>query len=395
MVKWSLNKPLFGEHMSFVIGPRQCGKTTATKDYLTHQGFAPGTHYFNWDDAKVTKAQRASPYWFEGLQEARLRVPIVFDEIHKRRLWKRYLKGAYDTYREQFFFIVTGSGRLDHYQRGGDSLAGRYDTYRLYPLTPGEIDGVAPQSALTVAKFLEATPVPAQLVTDYLALGGFPEPFLTGSEAKTRRWWDQYQQRVTEEDLRELTSLQSVDLARQILALLPERVASPLSLNSIREQVECSHATVDRYVRTLYQLFLCFDVPPYSKRVHRAVKKEKKLYFYHHPAVLDPGARLENSVALVLHKWCSGATERAEGQFTLHYIRDQDRREVDFLICDAGRPMMLFEVKTSDTQMTPALKHFSDAFKVPAIQVVATARTALKREHGAVIGLDRLSAVCG
>lgn len=49
----------------------------------------------------------------------------MLDEIHKYPRWKRFLKGLYDTSGARTDILVTGSGRLDVYQKGGDSLVGR------------------------------------------------------------------------------------------------------------------------------------------------------------------------------------------------------------------------------------------------------------------------------
>jgi predicted AAA+ superfamily ATPase len=47
---------------------------------------------------------------------------IVFDELHRMRRFKSWLKGFYDEFRDEAAVWVTGSGRLDLYQKGGDSL---------------------------------------------------------------------------------------------------------------------------------------------------------------------------------------------------------------------------------------------------------------------------------
>ena len=56
--------------------------------------------------------------------------------------WKIYLKGVYDRFKEEFLFLVSGSGRLDIYKKGGDSLAGRYYLFHLWPFTVAELGGV-------------------------------------------------------------------------------------------------------------------------------------------------------------------------------------------------------------------------------------------------------------
>ena len=388
---WALENPLFPNHMSFILGPRQTGKTTLAKNFIGNKV----ENYFNWDNRKIKNLYRNNPYFFETLQKPNEKIQLVFDEIHKMRKWKDYLKGAFDTYQQEFGFIITGSGRLDLFQKGGDSLAGRYDPYFLYPLTPGEIDGKFPKKLITTQAILSATPISESTLEHWEKTSGFPEPFFTGSEEKTKKWWEQYKIRVTEEDLRDLTKLESVDLMRDLLHLLPERISSPLSLNSLREDLQCSHSTVKRYIRSLSQLFFTFEVPPYYKRIHRAIKKEKKYYYFHHSAVRDPGAKFENMVALLLSKWCSSAREQALGNYELYFLRDQDRREVDFLITLEHTPHILIEAKLSDTQFGSSLTYYGEKLKIPMIQIVRTPDITIKRQGNAVCSIHQLASICG
>jgi uncharacterized protein len=378
--KWAFQDPLFPNHMSFILGPRQCGKTTLALDYLHSLGLSKSEHYFNWDRADVRQKFRSDLNWMSSLIKPGERPALVFDEIHKVRQWKRLLKGIYDQYREDFQFIVTGSGRLDHYQKGGDSLAGRYDPYQLFPFTPGEIAQSKVTSQLDIDDLMDAEFVSESLLKQWEVLGGFPEAFLSGKEQKASVWWKQYQVRVTEEDLKDLTRLESVDLMQQILQLLPHKVSAPLSLQSIREDVETSFATVKRYISTLNQLYMVFDVAPYSKKIHRAVKKEKKIYFYHHPAVQNEGARFENMIALILKRWISEQNEIANGNYELCYLRDQDRREVDFLITLNQKPYFLFEVKRTDTDLSPSLRYYTQKLGIPGLQIVRKTGLRIKKE---------------
>lgn len=113
--------------MIFLAGPRQCGKTTLAK--MIGKGFVNGL-YFNWDIATDKKRLVEDPYFFQQLVRHDESTPLVtLDEIHKYKDWKNYLKGAYDRFHDEFQFLVSGSGRLDLYQRGGDSLAGRYYSF--------------------------------------------------------------------------------------------------------------------------------------------------------------------------------------------------------------------------------------------------------------------------
>ena len=125
--------------MVFGSGPRQVGKTTLAKTILSKR---PG-RYFNWDIASDRKVLAKDPTFFEKecATSPGARALVVFDELHKYARWKNYLKGIYDALGERYTFMVTGSGRLDVYKRGGDSLLGRYIPLYLLPLTVAELAG--------------------------------------------------------------------------------------------------------------------------------------------------------------------------------------------------------------------------------------------------------------
>lgn len=133
LTEWALASPLFPNHMSFIVGPRQVGKTTLAKQWIRDQGFDQ-KHYLNFDQLTTRRSFTSENIIFDQLKmdhiartNQKKKSVLVLDEIHKMRNWKRSLKGVYDVFRDDFFFIVTGSGRLDAFQRGGDSLAGRFD----------------------------------------------------------------------------------------------------------------------------------------------------------------------------------------------------------------------------------------------------------------------------
>jgi len=57
------------------------------------------------------------------------------------------------------------------------------------------------------------------------------------------------------------------------------------------------------------------------------------------------GARFENLMASALLKAVQLWNDRGLGRFSLHFLRDKDRREVDFLVTRQDRPWMLVEAK--------------------------------------------------
>jgi hypothetical protein len=133
-----LKKPVSDDlksKMVFVGGPRQVGKTTFALTFLSEPS-EKHPAYLSWDDVSV-KA---------GLLKGELpggQKTVILDEIHKYARWRSLVKGFYDKNKSEMSFIVTGSARLDYYQKGGDSLQGRYHYYRLHPFSMAEINAEA------------------------------------------------------------------------------------------------------------------------------------------------------------------------------------------------------------------------------------------------------------
>lgn len=330
--------------MVFVGGPRQVGKTTLARAILGKSQ----TGYMNWDvddDRRRILEQKfpKSRIW-------------VFDEIQKYRRWRNLLKGLYDSRSATQQILVTGSARLDYYRFGGDSLQGRYHYLRLHPLSVAEL-GIDKSEDL------------ASLMT----LSGFPEPFLGGSEREARRWSNEYRTRLVREDLLSLEQVHDIGSLELLMARLPECVGSPLSINSLAEQLQVSHKTLTKWVAILERLYAVFVVLPFGSPKIKAVRKARKHYHFDWSLVPDPGARFENLVASHLLKWLD-FREDTEGYRTeLRYFRDVEGREVDFVAVEDGKPILLVECKSSNRDVSQALRYLKARFPdTDAWQVAAS-----------------------
>lgn len=322
------------QKMVFIGGPRQAGKTTLALDLLEaknkrHSG------YLNWDDPRVR------PKLLGGELPAGQKL-VVFDEIHKFPRWRNLVKGLYDSEGDHVSFLVTGSARLDHYRKGGDSLQGRYHYYRLHPFTIGE---------------LEASSSPSDLQA-LLQFGGFPEPLLAGNARLWRRWQRERISRVVYEDLRDLENVREIALVELLVEALPDRVGSPLSVRSLSEDLQVAHATVNRWLEILENLYLCFRISPFGAAKIRAVKKETKLYFWDWSQTPSPGARFENLVACHLLKYCHHIEDTQGYAMELRFMRDTDRREVDFVVLRDRQPEFAVECRTGERSPSPAIDYF-------------------------------------
>jgi predicted AAA+ superfamily ATPase len=358
--------------MVFLAGPRQVGKTTLA-DWIA-ETFRNHTS-INWDVAVDRARILQQPYSFAEMPRRDTSMPlVVFDEIHKYRGWKNYLKGVYDRFGREIRFLVTGSGRLDTYRRGGDSLAGRYLLFHLWPFTLAELAGRRvsfdrfrgdPLGITTSsADSLEATWRRLE------AFSGFPEPYVAAKPASYRRWSATYHRQVIGEDIRDLTGIRAIGDLETLFALVPGRVGSPLSITSLAEDLKVSYNTVKDWLDTFERFYAIFTIKPWARRVVRTIHKERKVYVFDCALVEDSAARFENLVALELFRAVELWNDLGLGRFSLHYIKNKDQEEVDFLVVEGSRPMLLVEAKRSDPQVAPALKKFQMQLGAPALQLL-------------------------
>jgi uncharacterized protein len=351
----------FADHlMAFVSGPRQCGKTTLGRLLLARRAVG---EYHNWDEIEFRRAWAKTP--LAVLPELRGRaIPlVVLDEIHKDRLWKRRLKGVYDTRSHEFDILVTGSARLNIYRRGSDSLLGRHLHFRLHPFTLREMaraDVFEPDDAIGAlfTRGQKAHRADEEHLSALLEYGPFPAPLFAHDARKARLWRQNREDLVIREDLRDLTRIQDLGRIEMLTALLPERVGSLLSVASLREDLECSFDSIRRWLTFLKELYYLFEIKPYSKKIHRSLKREGKLYLTDWGVVRDPGARFENLVASHLMKTCHFWTDTGEGEFELFYLRNKEKQEIDFLIVRDKIPWLAIEVKSTDTSPSPHWSKF-------------------------------------
>ena len=367
--------------MVFIGGPRQVGKTTLAKAIGTahYKRFS----YFNWDsreDRRAILSERFDP-------AARL---IIFDELHKYLRWKQYVKGVYDTQKERFHIIVTGSARLDLYRRGGDSLIGRYHYYRLHPFSLAEIlestSRPVPSRELLFKKHATST---AQLEALF-SFGGFPEPFFKRDMRTLRRWQNERTERLIKEDIRDLEHLRDLSALQVLVELLPAKVGALLSLNALREDLQITHKTIALWMDVLERFYYHFRVYPYATTAVKSLRKQTKAYLWDWSPIDDEGARFENLVASHLLKLVHWLHD-AEGYKTdLFYLRDVEGREVDFLVTVNHKPWFAVEVKQSDTTLHKPLMYFGERLRIPFLyQVVRQPNVDVLQGNVRIVSADR------
>ncbi len=358
--------------MVFLSGPRQAGKTTLSK--IIARSFA-NKLYLNWDIAEHRALFFENPSFFEGVERKDDSVPlIILDEIHKFRDWKNYLKGVYDRYHEDYKFLVTGSGRLDIYQKGGDSLAGRYYIFHIFPFTLSELGKTRSSIKVFLNKPLEINKDIGRNIKEKwdvaTNLSGFPEPYLSGKDTTYRRWSNTYSHQLIREDIRDMLDIKSVTDIETLYLLLPSRVGSPLSIPSLANDIKVSYNSVRNWLSVFERFFLIFSIPTWTGKISRAIQKERKVYLWDYPKIKDVAARFENMVAAELFRAVTLWNDSGYGDFSLHFIKNKEKQEVDFLIANNREPFLLVETKLTDTQPSKPLLTFQRALNIPAVQLI-------------------------
>ena len=332
--------------MIFLTGPRQVGKTTLSLSILSRKK-ARETHpaYLNWDDIKdrnKIKDGKFSPSY----------KLIVLDEIHKYSRWQNLVKGFYDKKKSIHSFLITGSGRLDLYRKGGDSLQGRYYLYRLHPFSLLELD---PKGNNKTLKRL-------------LQRGGFPEAFFVPSEKTFRKWRNQKTSLLVQNDIQSMENVKDIFLIETLVKELPHRVGSPLSIKSLSEDLEVAHKTIKNWLEILERFYFCFQISPFGSKNIRAVKKEQKLYLYDWSELEgseNKGKQFENLMACQLLKYCHFIEDTQGYKMELQFIRDTDKREIDFVVLKQEKPIFAVECKVKDSTIPKAIYYFRKRTSIP------------------------------
>jgi len=368
--------------MVFIGGPRQVGKTTLAK-LIARKSYKKFT-YLNWDNREDRKTILNAK--FEASSTL-----LIFDELHKYKEWKNYIKGEFDKYKDKFHIIVTGSARLDLYRRGGDSLMGRYHYYRLHPFSLREIIKLNPN--IQILKELNFSYTNKNIANQFKQLfvfGGFPEPFLKKDYKTLRRFHNERLDRLIQGDIRDVETVRDLSSLQILVEILPEKIGSLFSLNSLREDLEVTHKTISLWVDILEKFYYHFRIYPFASSTIKSLRKEPKLYLWDWSQVENKANKLENIIASHLLKMAHFLYDAQGYKAELYFLRDAEAREVDFLITINKKPWFAVEVKLSNIKPSKHLRYFIKKLKIPyAYQVIKKSNIDFLQDNIRVISADK------
>lgn len=336
-------------------GPRQCGKTTLAKLVGGRLGFT----YITFDDDVARQGAEADPAGFID----RLAGPAILDEIQRVPGLFTALKATVDRRREPGRFLLTGSANVLLVPHLADSLAGRMEILRLYPLAQVEL---ARRESTFLANLLGGafkTRRSARLageLAERIVAGGYPAALTRSVGRRRATWYRDYLDAIIQRDIRDLARIGALEALPRLLALTAGQTARLLNISELAAPFSVSRPTIRDYVTLLQRVFLLEELPPWhSNRLSRLVKTPKLhlgdtglacALLGVDGAALNAdrtllGQLLETFVFQELRRQGSWY----EDPLSFFHFRDRDDFEVDIVIEKGSRSVAGVEVKASAT----------------------------------------------
>jgi hypothetical protein len=320
-----------------IHGPRQCGKTTLALQVGKRRGY----RYYTFDDAATLASARADINGFVDRLERR----AILDEVQRVPELFAALKPVIDENRRSARFILTGSSNVLLVPRLSDSLAGRMEIFRLYPLAQIELARTPPTFLDTLFSAAQEFPHAGRegdKLAERIVRGGYPVVQLR-TPRRRQDWLANYVETLVQRDVRNIARIGSLDALPKLLTLAATQTARLANLSALAGGFELSRPTIRSYLTLIERLFLVEFLPPwFGNRVKRLIKTPK-LHFGDTGLAcsllrcgateLDDqrellGQMLETFVFGEIARQASAHPER----IALHHFRDRDGYEVDIVV---------------------------------------------------------------
>lgn len=230
-----------------VHGPRQCGKTTLAQT-------VPGYAYITFDDEVQLAAAKADPVGFV----TDLPNKVVLDEVQRVPELFASLKVVVDRGRRAGRFILTGSANVLLAPKLSDSLAGRMELLRLYPLAQCEVAGASSRFIDILFSRGFKTRQFGRLgveLAERIVAGGYPAALARSSGRRRRDWYRAYIETLVQRDVRELARISALDALPRLLQLAAGQTARLLNVSELAAPFQLSRPTIRDYVTLLERIF--------------------------------------------------------------------------------------------------------------------------------------------
>jgi predicted AAA+ superfamily ATPase len=350
-----LTEALADTPVVLIHGPRQSGKTTLARVV----GDAAGYAYISFDDDVLRASAQADPVGFV----ADLPGNVVLDEVQRVPGLFTSIKAAVDRDRRPGRFILTGSANVLLAPKLADSLAGRMEILRLYPLAQAELARTQPGflEGLFGAKFKSGSrPRLGRELAERVAAGGYPAALARSTAKRRAAWYRGYIDTLVQRDVRDLARISALDALPRLMALVAGQTARLLNVAELAAPFQLSRPTIRDYVTLLERIFLLEELPSWhSNRLNRLIKTPKvhlgdtglacALLGVQAATLVADRALLGQLLETFVYQELRRQASWEEDPVAFHHFRDKDGTEVDIVLERASQQVAGIEVKAAAT----------------------------------------------
>jgi uncharacterized protein len=350
-----------------VNGPRQSGKTTMLRQYQRVHGGS----YRTLDNRQDQEAALADPVAFAVEGEP----PRLIDEVQLGGDWLvRAIKISVDEDSRPGRFILSGSSRFLTVPTLSESLAGRAAFIELWPLSMAELTG-GPADFLTRLFSGRASLGGAESEwtrDEYVRAvcsGGYPEVRGLRSQVARSAWYDGYLTTVINRDISGFAEIGKARAIPRLLGLIAARAGSPLVAADLARSADLDRATVRNYLTYLDIVFLTTEVLAWSTNLTSRLSKTPKVFLTDSGLAAHLLGASEADLRRVGHPALGGLVETfvhaelmklaavSETPVSIWQLRDNDNREIDFILEGPGGAIVGIEVKATTSPGADSARH--------------------------------------
>lgn len=320
---------LFQEYLDLfpvtgIVGPRQVGKTTLTKEMANNQEFL----YLDMErQADRAKLSQDAAYFLAQFKNQ----CVIIDEIQFMPELFNELRGIVDNDRRPGRFIILGSASPDLIRGSSETLAGRIGYLELSPFNLNEVEDL---KKLWVR-------------------GGFPDSYLAPSDKASKLWRRNFIQTYIQRDLGLLGLNTDIKLMERFWQLLASTQGALLNAQQFGRAIDVDRKTITHYINFLEGAFIIRILQPWYKNLKKRLVKSPKVYIrdtgiLHSLLGLDSYESILNHI-IVGNSWEGFVIEQIinsyEEERQFWFYRTHQGAECDLLIEKNGEVLAAIEIK--------------------------------------------------
>ncbi|NJN33271.1 MAG: ATP-binding protein [Saprospiraceae bacterium] len=320
-----------------IIGPRQVGKTTLSKQLIPQ--IARPSLFLDLELTEDVNRLQNAQFYLQSHQDK----CVIIDEIQLMPQLFPLLRALIDQNRVSARFLILGSASPALIRQNSETLAGRIAYTELTPLSLTEItDSKIPQEK-------------------HWLFGGFPDALLASSEKIAIKWLVNFLSTFLEKDLRALGYEISTKTLSKLYRMIAHIHGQLLNINMLSQSIGVSNPTIGKYLDLIEGGFLIRRLEPFHINIGKRLVKSPKIY-YRDTGILHQLLSIPNFEALMGHNIVGASWEgyvieqidrAVQGRWQFYFYRTHAGAETDLVLISPNGKMTCVEIKFS---FAPALK---------------------------------------